>query len=71
MKTVTYTLPLSWAYYLINRDSSGMTESEISSVHAWQCAHTDLGDALEMGEIEYSRISGQEMAEYVFPVLEG
>jgi hypothetical protein len=67
-KTVTYTLPLFWASYLINRDASGYTESELCGMHAWQCAHANLGDALDMVEIGFVR--GTEMAEYVFPVLE-
>jgi hypothetical protein len=70
MKTVTYTLPVSWASYLINRDSSGYTESELCWVHYWQCAHASLGDALDMVEIPWSKMFGQAMAEYVFPVVE-
>jgi hypothetical protein len=68
MKTVTYTLPLFWAPYLINRDASGYTESELCVMHAWECQHASLGDAFTMEEIGFVR--GQEMAEYVFPVLE-
>jgi hypothetical protein len=69
-KTVTYTLPLFWASYLINRDASGYTELELSWMHYWQCAHASLGDALDMTEVGFSRRHGQEMAEYVFPVLD-
>jgi hypothetical protein len=70
METVTYTLPLFWAPYLINRDASGYTESELCNMHYWRCEHASLGDALDMVEIGYCRIHGQEMAEYVFPVVE-
>jgi hypothetical protein len=69
MKTVTYTLPTSWASYLINRDASGMTESEICGVHAWECAHPHLGDALDTVELGWSRIRGQSVSDYIFPVL--
>jgi hypothetical protein len=70
MKTVTYTLPLSWASYLINRDASGYTESELCVMHAWECQHAGLGDAMDMTEIGWSKMFGQAMARYVFPVLE-
>lgn len=70
MKTTTYTLPLFWASYLINREDEGYTQAELCEIRNWQSEHADLGDAFTMEEIGFSRVHGQEMAEYVFPVVE-
>lgn len=35
MKTATYTLPAWWASYLINGDSSSLTDKETKSIDKW------------------------------------
>lgn len=53
--TETYTLPASWASYLINGDDSGMDDVEALEVRDWLKGHPYLGEAFSCeNEEEFS-----------------
>lgn len=49
MKTVKYTLPEFWAFYLVNGDHSGMTDTEIEQCDRW-CDENEAHHCLDVVE---------------------
>ena len=75
IETVTYSMPVYWASYLINGDASGIDDDEIAEADA-AIEDIGLGAPVDVGESEfrhsgdYGHLAG-DYADYTFHKIEG
>ncbi|HYG24470.1 MAG TPA: hypothetical protein VEH04_16955 [Verrucomicrobiae bacterium] len=71
LEPVTYTLPASWASYLINGDASGLEDGESSRIDYWLLSHNlpspvDCSEEAHFARSNDATQLGGDVLEYTF-----
>jgi len=75
IKTETFLLPIHWAPYLINGDTSGYTDAELSEIDEWETMNApgpciDAEDHAEFCWRGDDGLLGADRATFTFQVIE-
>ena len=73
--TITYTLPMYWASYLVNGDASGLEDGEQEQIDTWLEGEGTL-DFVDVGEPHFSHRNdatnlGGDVCDYVAIIRKG